>query len=347
MGRNMTKAHSMSDTSSPKKPYFPPPPPLNAPPKGLWRATPPAIFPPMLGLLGMGLAWRQAGVALNAPAWIGELILGAVSLLYIFGVIAYKAKAVRRLSVVADDVRILPGRAGLSAGTGAGMLLAAALVPFSIPLAKVVLVASLMGHAIIAALIIRSFIIGPPEQRRVTPVWHLSFVGFIIGGVAAPAVGWPDLASLLLATTLPIAAAIWLISALQFAKADVPPPLRPLLAIHLAPVALFGIVAAGLGHGGMAVAFGYLGVAVMAVMLLSARYFTKGDFTALWGAFTFPMAAFANLMFAAAKFQQTPFAIIGGLELVGATLAISVIAFKIMQIWARGKLSKATNAATI
>ena len=337
----------MSDTPAPKKPYFPPPPPLHTAPKGLWRATPPAIFPPMLGLLGMGLAWRQAGVALNAPSWIGEMILGAVCLLYVFGVIAYKAKVVRRLSVVADDVRILPGRAGLSAGTGAGMLFAAALVPFSVPLAKLVLVASLVGHAIVALLIIRSFVIGPPEQRRVTPVWHLSFVGFIIGGIAAPAVGWALLAHVLLVTTLPVAAAIWLISALQFARADVPPPLRPLLAIHLAPVALFGSVAAGLGYGGMAVGFGYLGITVFAVMLLGARYFTKGDFTALWGAFTFPMAAFANLMFAAARFQETPFALIGGLELVAATLAISVIAFKIMQIWARGKLSKATNAATV
>ncbi|WP_417269735.1 tellurium resistance protein [Celeribacter sp.] len=337
----------MSETSEPKKPYFPPPPPLNTPPKGLWRATPPAIFPPMLGLLGMGLAWRQAGVALNAPTWIGEMILGAVCLLYVFGVIAYKAKVARRPSVVADDLRILPGRAGLSAGTGAGMLFAAALVPFSIPLAKLVLVVSLIGHAIVALLIIRSFMIGPAEQRRVTPVWHLSFVGFIIGGVAAPAVGWSALAQMLLVTTLPIAAAIWLISALQFTKADVPPPLRPLLAIHLAPVALFGIVAAGLGYAGLAVAFGWLGITVLVVMLLGVRYFTKGEFTALWGAFTFPMAAFANLMFAAAKFQETPFAIIGGLELVAATLAISVIAFKIMQIWARGKLSKATNAATI
>ncbi len=337
----------MVDTNSPKKPYFPPPPPLNAAPKGLWRATPPAIFPPMLGLMGLGLAWRQAAVVLNAPTFIGEMLLGAVSLLYVFGLVAYLAKVLRRPALVAEDLRILPGRAGLSAGTATGMLLAAALIPMAPALAKGVLVVFLAAHAIVALLILRSFALGPADQRRVTPVWHLSFVGFIIGAVPAIGLGWTGLANAILFTTMPIAAAIWLISALQFARADVPPPLRPLLAIHLAPVALFGMVTAGLGMTGAATAFGWVGITVLAALLAGARYLTKSGFSALWGAFTFPLAAFANLMFALVAVTGMPVAVIGGLELVGATLAIAVIAFKVMQLWARGKLAKLTNAASL
>lgn len=324
-----------------------PPKPFNAPPKGLWRATPPAVFPPILGLLGLGLAWRNGAAVLGSVDMIGEMLLGAVSLLYVFALVAYLAKVVRRPSALTDDLKILPGRTGLSAATGAGMLLAAAVMPMGVGLAKSVLVLALVAHTLIALLIVRALALGPAEQRRVSPAWHLSFVGFIIGAVAAPMVGWEGLARAILFTTLPIAAAIWLISALQFAKSDVPPPLRPLLAIHLAPVALFGIVSAGLGYGSAAVAFGYVGITVFAVMLLGVRYLTKADFSALWGAFTFPLAAFANLMFAAARTQFQPFAMIGGIELVAATLAIAYIAFKIMQLWAKGKLAKATNASTV
>ncbi|NVK46624.1 MAG: tellurium resistance protein [Rhodobacteraceae bacterium] len=324
------------------------PKPFNAPPQGLWRATPPAIFPPIMGLLGMGLAWRQAGNILpSAPNWIGEMILGAVSLLYIFAVVAYLAKVARRPSVVADDLRILPGRAGLAAGADAGFLFAAVLVPYSTDAAKTVLVLSLVALTIVAVLTIRSLLIGPAEQRRVTPAWHLAFVGYIIAPLSAVPLGWIGLSQIIFATTLPIAAAVWMISAMQFARADVPPPLRPLLAIHIAPVSLFGIVATLLGYTTLALAFAWIGVTALIVALVGIRYLTKGDFSALWGAFTFPLAAFANLMFAAATLKPMPFRLIGGLELVAATLVITYIAVKIMQLWTRGKLAKATNAAVV
>lgn len=209
----------MSVTNTPpntpkKKPYFPPPPPLNTPPKGLWRATPPRSSRPCWALWGSVWHGVRRGFVLGAPVFIGEMVLGAVVLLYLFGLVAYLAKAVRRPSVVAEDVKILPGRAGLSAGSATGMLMASALIPFAPALAKGVLMTFFILHAIVAVLIIRSFLLGPAEQRRVTPVWHLSFVGFIIGAVPALGLGWTGLASAIFYTTLPIAAAIWLVSAL-------------------------------------------------------------------------------------------------------------------------------------
>lgn len=323
------------------------PKPFNAPPQGLWRATPPAIFPPILGLFGMGLAWRGAARVLGAPEWIGEMILGAVSLLYLFALFTYLAKVSRRFGAFFEDAKILPGRAGLSAMTGAGFLLAATLVPYSAGLAKGVLVLMLAAHALVAFAIVRGMANGPVEQRRVTPVWHLSFVGFILAALSAVPLGWTTLAQAIFVTTLPIAAAIWLISALQFAKADVPPPLRPLLAIHMAPVALFGIVSALLGYKTLALAFGWVGITGLIVYLAGARYLTKADFSALYGAFTFPLAAFANLMFAVAPIKMTPFRIIGGVELALASLVIVYIATRVMQLWTKGKLAKATNAAMV
>jgi tellurite resistance protein len=323
------------------------PKPFNAAPKGLWRATPLAIFPPILGLFGIGLAWRAAALHLGTPAWIGEMILGAVSLLYIFAGIAYKAKVLRRPSALLDDAKILPGRAGLSAMTASMFLFSATLVPYWTLGATIVLFSGLIGHAVGAVIIIRSLILGPAEQRRVTPVWHISFVGFIIAPVAAVPLGWTALSSVIYSTTLPIAVAIWLISALQFMRAGVPAPLRPLLAIHMAPVALFGIVSVLLGQTAMGVAFGWIGLTGLVVCLIGARYLTKSGFSPLWGAFTFPMAAFANSMFMVAQVQSMPFQIVGGIELALATLAVVFIAYKIMQMWTKGTLSKVTNSSTV
>lgn len=323
------------------------PKPFNAAPKGLWRATPLAIFPPILGLFGIGLAWRAATAHLGAPSWIGELWLGAVCLLYVFAGIAFKAKVIRRPSALLDDAKILPGRAGLSAMTASMFLLAATLVPYWTLGANIVLFAGLFAHAVGAIIIIRALVLGPAEQRRVTPVWHLSFVGFIIAPVAAVPLGWVGLSAMIYATTLPIAVAIWLISALQFMRAGVPAPLRPLLAIHMAPVSLFGIVSVLLGYYAVGFAFGWIGLTGLLVCLLGARYLTQSGFSPMWGAFTFPMAAFANMMFMVALIMPMPFRYIGGIELALATLAVAYIAYRIMQMWMKGTLSKLTNAATV
>ncbi|RPE71708.1 tellurite resistance protein [Pacificibacter maritimus] len=324
-----------------------PPKPINTAPKGFWRATPLAIFPPILGLFGIGLAWRAAAIQLGAPVWIGEMILGGVSLLYIFAGIAYKAKVLRRPTALLDDAKILPGRAGMSAMTAAMFLFAATLVPYWTLGAQIVLVGGLLGHAGGAVIIIRALLQGPSEQRRVTPVWHLSFVGFIIAPVAAVPLGWLGLSEFIYATTLPIAVAIWLISALQFMRAGVPAPLRPLLAIHMAPVALFGIVSVLLGYEDVGAAFGWIGLTGLLICLSGLRYLTKSGFSPLWGAFTFPLAAFANLMFMVAQIQPVPFQFVGGIELVLATLVVSYIALKVMQMWMKGSLAKITKASVV
>ena len=89
-------------------------PPAPTPP-GLWRRVPPAIFPSIMGLFGLGLAWRRGVAAFGLPAGIAETILGAVTLLFLFALVAYSAKFLRRPAVLVEELRILPGRAGVAA----------------------------------------------------------------------------------------------------------------------------------------------------------------------------------------------------------------------------------------
>lgn len=311
-------------------------------PAGLWRRVPPAIFPVMMGLFGLGLAWRQGAETFGLPAGIGEAILGAVTLLFLFSLLAYAVKLLRRPGVIAEDIRILPGRAGVAAMVLCLYLLSLALAPHAAAVARGVLWAGFAVHAGFLAVLLRQMAIGPAEQRRVTPVWHLAFVGPVIGALAATAFQLYLLALVLTFVTVLVAALVWAASAEQALKETVPAPLRPLLAIHLAPLALFGLVAHALELD--AVALGCGGIAALAVLwfLVRARWLTEAGFSALWGAFTFPIAATANLWLSLGGFWRVP----GGVALVAATLVILPIGWKVMRLWAHGRLAVKTNAAT-
>ena len=193
-------------------------------------------------------------------------------------------------------------------------------------------------HGALLALILRGMWTGPAEGRVITPVWHLMFVGFIVGAMAALQVGWPGLARGIFAVTLPAAVAIWAVSLWQLATRIPPAPLRPLLAIHAAPASLFAIVAADAALPGSA-AFAALGSAVALALAASARWLLAAGFSPLWGAFTFPLAALAQALLVQG------WAIPGLALLAAATVAVPWIAVRVLRMWAQGSLGPRTNAA--
>lgn len=310
-------------------------------PKGLWRRTPPAVFPPVLGLLALGLAWRRGVAQFALPPGFADLVLGAVTALALFALLTYAVKLARRPGVVLEDLRILPGRAGVSTAVLCLYLLAGVFGPIAPEQARPILLLGLVVHAAFTAALIYVFATGPAEQRRVTPVWHLSFTGWIIAAMVALSLGLSDLARVLFWASLLIALGIWSLSIQQFARESVPAPLRPLLAIHLAPAAILGITAQGFGAVGIAQVFTLITAAGLVTALIRLRWLTAAGFSPLWGAFTFPMAATANLWLMQGGIWRLP----GAVLLIAATIAVPVIAAKIFKLWASGQLALKTNAA--
>lgn len=315
-------------------------PPAPTPP-GLWRRTPPAIFPAIMGLFGLGLAWRRAGEVFELPGGPGEMILGAVTLLFLFSAVAYGAKLIRRPKVIVEDLRILPGRLGVAAAALSVYLLSLTILPYDEKAARMVLYAGLALHVVLVAVLIFVLATGPKPQREVTPVWHLSFAGFIIAALAAVGLQSYGLALVIFGLTSMMAAFIWSVSLEQIVREDVPPPLRPLLAIHLAPVALFGLVASGLELD--AVAMGAAGIAALMLvwMLARVRWLTEAGYSPLWGALTFPLAATSALWLTLGGLWCWP----GLAALMIATVTIPTIAWKVLRAWAGGQLALKTNAA--
>jgi len=330
-----------------RPPIFPAP---QFPPVKLraFQRMPPAVFPAIMGLFGLGLALRRGAEAIGYPVAVAEIVLGAVSLLWVFATLGYGIKLSQRPAVIMEDLAFLPGRAGLAAMSLGMALLAVTLVPYSTQAATWVMFAALGTHLVLAALILLALRRGPAEGRDVTPVWHLSFVGFIIAAVAAAPLGYTGLATGILFSTSLIALGIWGISFVQLVRRVPPAPLRPLLAIHLSPAALFGTVALLLGMPMLALGFAVFGGLILLAMLTSARWITDSGFSALWGAFTFPLAAYASLLLAlgTASGQSSLWIWAGIVVLTAAIGIVPAIALKVLQAWTKGTLAAKTNAAT-
>lgn len=310
--------------------------------------VPPAIFPPVFGLMGLGLAWRRAAEILPLPHEISDLILGAGGALFVFMAFAYGLKFARRPGVLAEDLRVLPGRGGLAALALGFYVLAAALVAYWPGLARVVLALGLVLHLALLLAVLRFLATAPTEQRVVTPIWHLNFVGFIIAPLAAVPLGLTGPSEFVLWGSGTVALAIFVASARQFARMVPPPPLRPLLAIHLAPLSLLGTVALLLGHVGLATGLGVAGGGLLALFLGRVGWLTEAGFSPLWGAFTFPLAAYGTLcLLLAAAGRGQVFLGLGAGVLLLASVLIPFVTYKVVQMWMRGALAAKTNAARV
>ena len=330
--------------SNPKR-HFPPPPPLTPDPPGRWRRVPPAIFPPIMGLLGLGLAWRGLGAALPAVAGLAEGFLGGVVLLYAFAAVAWASKPLRRPGVLVEELRVLPGRAGVAAGVLCLFLTAAVVVRYAPGVAGALAWAGMALLAGLGVLVARAVLTGPEEARVVTPVFHLVFVGYILAPLALIPLGQGSVAAAIFWVTLPVAALIWAESLRQIATRIPPAPLRPLLLMHLAPLSLFATVAALLGWSGLALGFALAGLVLLAVLLASARWLLEAGFTPFWGAMTFPLAALASAVLYAVP---GPAGLWLGAVLVLAATGLTIpVAVRVLRAWAQGGLAAKTNAATV
>lgn len=331
----------MSEPVARHRPKMYPPPEFPPRRAKLFGRTPPVVFPVILGLLGLVLALRAGLAAAALPAGPADLLAGVAVALWVFAVVAYGAKLLRRPGAIMEDLRVLPARGGIAAATMGGMAVAAIVAPFAPTLGWTVLVVALVAHVSHAALLLVLLWRLPAEARVMNPTFHMTLVGPIVGGIAAAALGNPVLASLLFVATLPIAAVIWAISILRLRTDQPPAPLRPLLAIHLAPAAVLASVAGVIGQDRYELALLVFALIIAAGLLVKLRWIMAAGMSPLWGAFSFPLAALTGAMLGRGGAWAVP-----GLAMLAVSLAtIPALVWLVLKDWPGGKLAARTNAA--
>jgi tellurite resistance protein len=318
-----------------------PPPDFPPRPVPAFARTPPAIYPVLLGFLGLALALREGFAVQGWPQALPDLVAGVALALWLFGVVAYGVKLSRRPAVLLEDLKVMTARAALASATVGGMAAAAVLAPFVPGLALALLLLSLGLHAVLVLFVLRVLMLAPAPARVFNPGWHVIFVGFIVGAMAAALLGYAVLARTILWLTLPMACVIWAASLRQLARGLPPEPLRPMLAIHLAPASLFATVAVALGEASLAPMAGGLAVAIFAALLLNAQMVIVAGFSPLWGAFTFPLAAFAGALIRLGGAWGPA----GMVVLALAAVTVPLIGWRVLRMWPGGRLAERTNAA--
>jgi tellurite resistance protein len=200
--------------------------------------------------------------------------------------------------------------------------------------------AGLAAQAGLIGLLLWLFARLPAEARAVNPVFHLVFAGHMLAAFALVPLGWTGLAAGLVWLGLATAAAIW---AMALPRAGgVPAPLRPTLAIHLAPASVLAAAAALLGWEGMATALGLWAALIAAGLALRAPWLMAAGFSPFWGAFTFPLAAFGQ---AALRTLGEPGFWLGVAVAAVAAGFIPWVAWRVLRLWPGGQLARRTNAA--
>lgn len=309
---------------------------------------PPAVFPAILGLFGLGLGWRLASARFDVMTEAAEVALGFICLLYGCALASYAVKFARRPAVYLDDLASIAGRTGLAAMWMCLMLFGAVLAPHMPSLAMIILAIALSAHLLTLLLVARNLIV---TKGPASPALHLVFVGMI---VSAPTLAGLDLHMLGLVITAYASPALLLITFLTIRplfRQNTPPPGRPLQMIHVAPAAVAVLAAAALELHWLSFAMLVWATLLSATVLLRLRWIIEAGFLPDWSAFTFPVVSYgAALLVTGEMFSGT---ILGGRVLDGAGLVVlaasslitPAIAAQTFRMWHTGRLAEATDAA--
>jgi tellurite resistance protein len=305
--------------------------------------VPASFFSMALGLAGLAAAWRAAVRAYGASPWIADALLAVSAALWIALLAAQVVKAAAAPGRLRSELEH-PVEGSLAALAPASLLLlAAGLSVHFRQLAAVLFWVGAAGQLALGVWVVGRWFTTAVEPRLVTPALYLpSAAGSFLAAVAAAAVGSADVGWLFFGAGL----VAWLLVGATLlgrylSAGELPPALRPLLGIELAPPAL-GLLAwqALDGAGPDAPSRTLLGFSLfVALVLLRLAGRLRGAFTpALWS-FGFPLAALstATLRLAAAAPASAGASLALPLFVV-ANGVIAVIAFRTAVALSRGEL---------
>lgn len=251
------------------------------------------LFGAPMGVLGLGLCWRQAAFA---PVWIGELILLLGALSFAAQVIGYGCKLRHHRGNVRQDLRH-PVQASFCGAAAIDVtLLGVALQPYAPSPAHLLWSFGAVLQLAVAGWLIQRWMREPPPWVVVCPPMLIPTIGTLVIPATSGAFGVPILAwvgatvgGLCAFVGLPIM--LWRLAR----REALPPTLQPTLVILVTPPALGALSFEALAPTMVWPAFAllYLGVGIGVVLASRIRHFLRLPYSPAWWAYTFPLANLA------------------------------------------------------
>ncbi len=301
------------------------------------------LFAVVLGLAGLGLAWRQAGAVAGAAQWIGGAILVLAAAAFGLIAAAYLGKAIRHAAEVAADFNH-PVRVNFFPAISISLLLlAVAAGPHNTPLATGLFLLGAALHLGLMLVIVRRWVLRDTDIAHSNPAWFIPAVGNIVVPIAGVPLGFVEFSWFFFA----IGIGFWiLLFSIVFYRlvfhAQLPAKLTPTLFILIAPPSVGYIAYAALTGGEidtLARILFYFGLFMTALVACLADVFVKAPFAVSWWAVTFPADAIA---IAALDYRATAaadgLAPLAWFLLAAATVIVALVTARTVAVFLRGCL---------
>ncbi len=262
--------------------------------------VPVSLFSAVMGIAGLGLAWRKSAPVLGVPYWIGELLIFAGVLVFAWAAAAYGLKLARSpeaMRAETGDIRRLSFFAAIPLSL---LLLASGALPLDRVIATLIWAAGISMQFILLLIFLSRWARGGHARRSLLPSAFLPTAGILLGPATGMALGFVELSWMLFSIGL----LLWIIFlVLLHERLFFEMPVRddelPLLAIAATPPSLAFISYTALNHqmiDGFARVLFYAAVFFLILTLAPSGRFIRLRFSVAWWSFTFPAAAAASAM---------------------------------------------------
>ena len=307
-------------------------------------SVPASFFGIVLGLAGLGTAWRAAHQVWGLPEFIGETILLAATLVWLVLIVMYVRKwVVARADAIAETVHPVQccfiGLIGVTT-----MLIGGAAIPYSRLIAQILFAIGLIYTFAFAAWRTGNLWKGDRDIATTTAVLYLPAVaGSFVAGTVASALGFADWGQYAFGSGLFTWFAIEsvLLNRLYNGPA-LAPALRPTLGVQLAPptvgaVTYISVISGPPGLFGHAL-IGY-GLVQALLLIRLMPWIWQRAFSPSYWAFSFGITALATAPLRMIEHGDTgPILTLAPVLFIIANVLILVLAFATLKLLFQNKL---------
>lgn len=306
--------------------------------------VPVPLFAVVMGVTGLGIAWRKAAATLGAPGMVGESVLAVAALLFVAIAGLYGAKALRHPAEVRKEFAH-PVRANFFPAISIGLLLLSiAAVPYGRALATTVWGLGLAVHLILTLHLAGRWLTKPFQITHSNPAWFIPVVGNILVPLTGVRLGHVEVSWFFFAIGVVFWVVLFTVVFYRIVFHDqMPVKIVPTLFILIAPPAVGYLSYVALTGGVQVDAFArvliYVALFLTLLLFSMARTFLAVPFAVSWWAYTFPLDAITVATLEHAHLIHAPaLAVLGGVLLAVASAVVALVLVRTLRAMASGAL---------
>ncbi|MSP41798.1 MAG: hypothetical protein EXR08_00285 [Alphaproteobacteria bacterium] len=259
---------------------------------------PVSMFAAVLGVAGLGIAWRKAAPVTGAAPWIGEVLIFTGVLLFAWIAAAYGLKIARAPAAMREEANDLKRVAFFATVPMSLQLFAAGALPLDPVIAMLLWIIGTAAQICLLVIILMLWMQGGHTRRMFQPSLFLPTAGVLLGPATGYYLGFIEISWMMFSLGL----LVWLFFlAMLFDRLFFDMPLAdeelPQLAISASPPALAFMSYIALNQhmiDGFARFLFYATMLFVMLTLAHASRLARLRFSLAWWSFTFPSVAVAG-----------------------------------------------------